>query len=163
MISQSSDTTAKNVSIFLSPVSHGTCVYSFGQNVTHSAAGRLFPKANLAVERSVFQVSVDIEENAPQQSIEQTFHRFAQKWRDETRGLSSPTRKLLNLNYLEILRLPPSKVVPLILRELEERPGDWFLALKLLTRENPVAPEDADNFRKVRETWLEWGKKKLLL
>ncbi len=106
-----------------------------------------FPKVRLL---RLSQVSEELEER---------FQYLADRWREETRGMASPTRKVLNLNYLGILTLT-EKVVPLIIKELADRPDDWFLALRVLTRENPVRPEDAGNFKLVTEAWLRWGEER---
>ncbi len=110
---------------------------------------------------SVEQVSIRLAQaDDLERNIRETFQMLAQRWRDETAGLSSPSQKLLNENYLSILRLDADIVVPLILQELAARPDDWFLALKLLTRENPVKPEVINDFRLVTKAWLDWGKSK---
>jgi hypothetical protein len=47
-------------------------------------------------------------------------------------------------------------VVPLILRELQERPSHWFAALSAITGEDPADP-NADFNGRVR-AWLAWGR-----
>lgn len=91
--------------------------------------------------------------------LEERFQYLAERWREETRGVASPITKVLNLNYLRILALT-DRVVPLILKELAQRPDDWFLALRVLTQENPVSPEDARDFRLVTQAWLRWGEER---
>jgi hypothetical protein len=93
------------------------------------------------------------------EELEKTFQDLASRWREETAGMASPTKKMLNFNYLKILTLTKA-VVPLIIKELAKRPDDWFLALRLLTEENPVKPEDSENFKLVTESWLKWGRGK---
>jgi len=49
------------------------------------------------------------------------------------------------------------KVIPLLLRELEERPSYWFGALKALAKdENP--PKEENTFDGTVKAWLVWGK-----
>jgi len=47
-----------------------------------------------------------------------------------------------------------------LLRELERKFGHWFLALKSITREDPVTPEQRENIKEMIEAWLNWGRKK---
>ena len=49
-------------------------------------------------------------------------------------------------------------VVPLLIRDLAERPTHWFWALKAITGIDPVAPADRGNVRKMTKAWLNWGK-----
>jgi hypothetical protein len=46
--------------------------------------------------------------------------------------------------------------IPLILRELKQRPDHWFLALNAITGEDPVRP--GDGFDEAVEAWLHWGR-----
>jgi hypothetical protein len=92
-----------------------------------------------------------------EETIEQKFNRLTQKWKEDTAGVASPTKKILNLNYLTILTLR-EKAIPLILRELERESDDWFLLLKILTEQNPVKSEDVGSPKRVTEAWLRWGR-----
>lgn len=76
--------------------------------------------------------------------------------------LSSSTEKAVHPAYQRIIGLGPA-VVPLVLRELEQHGGHWFWALRALTGENPVRPEDAGQVRKMTESWLEWGRQRGLV
>lgn len=98
----------------------------------------------------------------PVQTLEERFNDLVNKWKEETVAISSPLRKCLNENYLKILKLKGNPV-PLILKELEKEPDDWFLLLRILTEENPVRPEEVGSFRLVTEAWLRWGKEKKLI
>jgi hypothetical protein len=66
-------------------------------------------------------------------TLEQKFQRLAAIWRAETCYLSSPTAMVNHPAYQEIIGLGPA-AVPLVLRELEQRPAHWFDALGALTR-----------------------------
>ena len=96
--------------------------------------------------------SIQVEE----EELRQTFEALAAQWRRETMALSSSTEKILHPAYQRIIGLG-SAVLPLVLHELEQRGGHWFWALRALSGENPVQPEDAGQVRKMTELWLEWG------
>ena|SRR5215813_1104719 len=90
-------------------------------------------------------------------ATERIFQSLAKQWREETMFLSSLTQKVLHPAYQQIIGLGPD-ALPLILRELKENGGHWFWALGAITRENPVAAEDAGRVKKMKEAWLDWGK-----
>jgi hypothetical protein len=52
------------------------------------------------------------------------------------------------------------EAIPLILRELQVRPGYWFAALKAITKQTPVPPGDQTNPKRAREAWLKWGEER---
>jgi hypothetical protein len=48
--------------------------------------------------------------------------------------------------------------LPLILEDLQENGGHWFLALRLISDENPVPSEHAGRIKQMREDWIAWGR-----
>lgn len=100
--------------------------------------------------------------NSQNETIEIKFKKLAEQWRKETVGIVSPFQKHANKNYLHIIKLG-EKVIPYILRALQKKPDDWFLALEILLPEgeqNPVTKDDSSSFKRTTEAWLNWGKKK---
>jgi hypothetical protein len=89
--------------------------------------------------------------------LEETFRALADQWRKETGMLSSMSNKLRHPAYQKIIALG-MPAVPLILRELRDRPGYWFEALKAITGQSPVPPDETMDPRRARERWLKWGK-----
>jgi hypothetical protein len=56
-------------------------------------------------------------------------------------------------------------VVPYIFAQLKaegDEPDQWFWALRMITRANPVRPEDQGDFRAMAKAWLEWGARREL-
>lgn len=95
--------------------------------------------------------------------LQKTFQELAKKWRDETMGSSSPLEKIANDNYLMIIKKGVQHkeiIVPMILKELNKDPDYWFEALRLITEENPVKPEEFNSYKLVTKAWLNWGKEK---
>ena len=88
--------------------------------------------------------------------LKQEFTTLVDEWRQETMMLSSTTAIVSNFAYYRIIGLGRA-AVPLILKDLQEHGGHWFLALRALTGENPVAPEEAGSMKKMTQAWLEWG------
>ncbi len=93
----------------------------------------------------------------PSQQVEETFRHLAERWRTETMFQSSPTAKFMHPLYLQIIGMGRD-IVPLLLREVQEESGQWFLALRSITREDPVKPEEAGQVRKMAESWLCWAR-----
>lgn len=89
--------------------------------------------------------------------VERLFRQFADKWYKETNHLSFMRDKAVNSNYQYILGLG-SAVLPFLLRELCDKGGHWFWALRHITRENPVPSGHAGDIGKMREHWLHWGR-----
>ena len=91
------------------------------------------------------------------ESIEQRFRRLETHWLAETGHLSSSTKITGHPAFQEIISLGPG-VVPLMLRDLEDRPRLWVWALPTITGADPVPPSDRGNIAKMSEAWLKWGK-----
>lgn len=109
----------------------------------------------------VYLVSQPIEHSPHKEDIaeKKKFYELVKQWRRETIATASPTKKIMNPNYLKILRLR-CDVVPLIIRELAQRPDDWFFLLEILTEHDPVKPEDKSDLKRVTQAWLDWGQRR---
>jgi type I restriction enzyme M protein len=89
----------------------------------------------------------------------EAFRALADNWRRETGKVSSPKKKIEHPAYKRIIEMGTS-ALPLILRELAERPGHWFDALRAITGESPIPAGTKVDARTMRQAWLEWGKEK---
>ena len=94
--------------------------------------------------------------------LDATFRELAREWRDATLYLSSTTQVIAHPAYRRIVQLG-SAVVPLLLEELRREPDHWFAALRELTGENPVAPEDRGNVVAMADAWVRWGEREHLI
>ena len=70
--------------------------------------------------------------------------------------MSSTTDIAMLPSYQQIVGMGEI-AVPLILRELETEPAQWFWALRAITGENPVPPESRGRVREMTQAWIEWG------
>lgn len=66
-------------------------------------------------------------------------------------------KKPVRSAYQQIVDMGPT-VIPLILRELEQRPNHWFAALRAITGENPIQPEQRGRTKQMVEAWLNWAR-----
>jgi hypothetical protein len=93
----------------------------------------------------------------PTDTVEKRFRQLQADWEKETAYLSSYSDIVAHPAFREIVRMG-DLVVPLMLRDLEERPRLWVWALPEITGVNPVPPADAGKIAKMSEAWLNWGK-----
>lgn len=94
-----------------------------------------------------------------QQADEQKFRTLAEQWYLDTLLTSSYYEKILHPAYQKILTLNQN-AIPLILRELEAMPNDWFWALRVLSDADPVTADQAGDMQAMAEAWITWGRDK---
>lgn len=91
------------------------------------------------------------------------FQRLVEQWRIERGIRSSITESAMMPAYQEIIGMG-QRAIPLILAQLQsegDEPDQWFWALKAITGENPIKPEDQGNFQKMAEAWLQWSQREV--
>ena len=91
------------------------------------------------------------------EDLHREFRDLAVRWREETFGQSLAAPGILHPAYLRIIGMG-EQAIPWILEELEERGGQWYVALQSITGEDPVAKEDRGQRPKMRAAWQEWGR-----
>jgi hypothetical protein len=94
--------------------------------------------------------------------LAEQFESLARQWKIETALLSSTTAMTGHPAYHAIIALGPG-VVPLLLRDLEREPAHWFEALKAITGDDPVPPEQWGNIPAMTGAWLAWGRHRGLI
>lgn len=85
------------------------------------------------------------------------FKELASRWHDETDHLSSPSSITNNDTYMTIISMG-EPVIPLILEDLQERGGDWYRALRILSGTDPVPTEVRGDVPRMKEAWFRWGR-----
>jgi hypothetical protein len=124
-----------------------------GQSVSIITQSTLDLQSNIVTVVSSRPISIPTVEDAAK------FARLASQWREETRALSSDSDIVANFNYHQIMGMG-ERALPLIFDEMEAHGGRWFWALRAITGENPVRPEDRGNVRRMTEAWLEWARER---
>ncbi len=89
--------------------------------------------------------------------LEAEFNRLAEEWRTETRMLSLVTHKSMHPTYQRIIGMG-KPVIPLILQDIAQKPDHWFWALRAITGENPVKPEQVGRMKLMAQAWIQWAK-----
>lgn len=95
-------------------------------------------------------------------SKQRWFRARASEWTRETGAHSSMTIRRRHDAYKAIVSVG-WPMVPLLLEALREMPDMWFPALREITNENPVHPDDRGNYDKMSEAWRAWGRDKHLI
>lgn len=88
--------------------------------------------------------------------VEELFRMLVAEWKTAVAALSSTTARAQHPAYQKITALG-QPAVPLLLRELRERPNHWFAALRALTGVNPVPVSDRGKIGPMAEAWVRWG------
>jgi hypothetical protein len=131
-----------------------------------SGSGELAPEAQSEVGRKVHELTQEARrlgrDWAPFLLLEASFREHAEQWRRETGMDSSISKKVQHPAYQSIIALG-EKALPLILRELRDRPAHWFSALKAIANESPLLPDEGTNPKRARAAWLKWGQERGLI
>ena len=91
------------------------------------------------------------------ETVEERFRRLDATWTAAVGHLASYTGIVNHPAFREIVGMGEA-VVPLMLRDLEERPRLWVWARPEITGADPVAPGDGGKIARVSEAWLRWGR-----
>ena len=94
-----------------------------------------------------------------QANPETRFLTLKTQWEADTAILSSVTEIALHPAYQQIIGMGHT-AIHLILLEMRKRPGHWFWALKSITGEDPVLPEQRGRMKEMTQAWLRWGREK---
>ena len=90
-------------------------------------------------------------------SRRERFGQLAKQWRSDTQWLSSTTDIAMHPAYQAVIGMGDD-ALPLILEDLQANSGHWYWALKSISNEDPVPPQDRGAIKKMREAWLRWGR-----
>jgi len=105
------------------------------------------------------EVVVTLPSVLAQEGTTQRFATLATRWYQETAALSSVSQIAMHPAYQEIIGMGDI-AVPLILLELQQKPGHWFWALRAITGADPIVPAERGKLRAMTDTWLQWGKER---
>ena len=100
-----------------------------------------------------------LEPSLQKEALKVRFSELVDEWKSGTGFMSSPTDIAMYPAYQRIIGMG-FPVVPLILREMSSRRGQWFWALRAITGENPVLAEHRGNVKKMTKDWLELGRQR---
>jgi hypothetical protein len=87
-------------------------------------------------------------------TVEERFKSLAARWLAETRFTSSTHEMVLHPAYQQIIGLG-EPALPLLIRELDEGPRQWFWALRSIAGEDPA--EGVDSVADAAAAWRQWA------
>jgi uncharacterized protein (DUF1778 family) len=119
------------------------------RNARHEVAA-----ARARLQEAEARSSGPVEDTA---AMTEEFKHLAREWKQDTAFESSLTRLALHPAYQRIIGLG-RRALPLILTELRREPDHWFWALRSISGENPVPPEQVGDVEAMRRLWLDWGR-----
>jgi hypothetical protein len=106
-----------------------------------------------------FEISSKNNHNPDDQALQEKFNTLATQWINDVEGMSSTVEMTKHPTYQEIVKMGES-IIPLLLENLDQNPLYWLPALRQITNENPVAPEEKGKIKQIAQAWLNWGKEK---
>ena len=95
-------------------------------------------------------------------TLAEQFEALARQWKAETALLSSTSAMVAHPAYQAMIALGRG-AVPLLLRDLEHEFAHWFDALRALTGEDPIPPNQSGNVSAMVAAWLTWGQSRGLI
>lgn len=95
------------------------------------------------------------QKSKPEIELEQKFQKLTEEWHRETAMLSLVSQMAAHPAYQKIINMG-KPAIPLLLKELETEPDYWFWALREITRENPVQPEQQGRLKQMAQAWLQY-------
>jgi hypothetical protein len=93
------------------------------------------------------------------ETIHEKFVELASQWTQDVEGMSSTVEMAKHPAYQEIVSMGQA-VIPFLLEDLSQNPLYWLPALRQITQENPVLPEQRGKIKQMAEAWLNWGRQK---
>lgn len=98
----------------------------------------------------------EAESESQQREARRRFGALLKEWQADTADLSSLSAITNHPSYKQIIGLGP-KALQFIFDELERAPNYWFDALRSITHDDPVRPEDRGNLQAMKRAWLDWA------
>lgn len=117
----------------------------FGKNLPHSAGKQLSTRETISVSDDA--------------TIAARFNELVDRWKRDTEYVSDIMEMATHPSYQEIIGMG-RPAIPLLLRELKHSPDHWFWALRSISGEDPVPPENRGKIQEMANAWLKWGHEK---
>lgn len=119
-------------------------------------------RAKLEQDNQNLRRALEATRKVPSNDLRAEFTDLAEQWHDETGHMSSAISFTQHPAYLRIIGMGPA-VVPFILDDLQRTQAHWFVALRLITGENPITPEDKGKVQRLADAWIAWGRERGLV
>jgi hypothetical protein len=139
----------KNDDYYCSPISLSNSIYERA----------LKKKADNVISQEDWEIIKEYKYEKKKLNSEEQFNLLATAWKIQTAHFSTIFHKVNNTNYLKIIGMG-EKALPYILKDLQEAPDHWFVALNAIAKPeiNPVKEDDFGDMSQMSKSWIEWGK-----
>ena len=87
--------------------------------------------------------------------LKERFNELKDKWKEETKFLSSTTNINNNSRYKEMIAMG-TDIIPFVIDDLRGGSNHWFSLLRELTGENPVIDADRGYMNRMAKAWIKW-------
>ena len=87
--------------------------------------------------------------------LEHKFNKYKADWIKQTCYHSNPEIVYNNENYKNIISLG-SKVIPFLIKDLNENNGDWIFALSSILEVDPVKDSNKGNWTNMKKDWIKY-------
>lgn len=87
--------------------------------------------------------------------LEHKFNKYKTDWIKQTCYHSNPEIVYNNENYKNIISLG-NKVIPFLIKDLNENNGDWIFALSSILGVDPVKDSSKGNWINMKKDWLKY-------
>ena len=84
------------------------------------------------------------------------FYSLVNEWKRDTQVTSTANNLIMHPAYQRIIGMGKG-VIPLLLRELQDRPDHWFWALEAITGVHPILPIQQGKVDEMAKAWLNWA------
>ena len=132
----------------------GTSFDNLFTTLPHSPLSQDITAGSYFIFRSHFSEPAEVEAE-----LQLEFQRLTDEWKRDTAHLSSVSEIAQHRSYQAIIGMG-KEAIPLILRDLESTHDHWFWALRSITRESPIRPEDRGDISAMTASWIDWGKRR---
>jgi hypothetical protein len=119
---------------------------------------RLFEIPSESGHHAIVDESLKIKEYSAEE-VREEFFNLASQWAQDVEDMSSTVEMAKHPAYQKIVSMGQA-VIPFLLEDLRQNPIYWLPALRQITKENPVPPEQRGKVKQMAEAWLNWGRQK---
>ena len=116
----------------------------------------LYPLSCLYLLDTLFSKTEDVVARNIE-SKSKVFKKLAESWHKDTGHYSFSYLITSHEAYLKIIAMG-AVAIPFILQDLQECGGNWYVALRILSGQDPVPLKSKGDVPLMKESWFRWGR-----
>jgi type I restriction enzyme M protein len=160
------NTDLEDMFIAAATIRHEKWRFNYGRKITPSRIAHFVlnrtPELKERIKKryqELLSVAGDLLTGSNGVGLRNDFNSLVRQWEQERPRGADLSDMVIHEAYQRIIGMG-SRAIPLLLGELERKPGHWFWALYSITGENPVPEESQGNLQAMADAWLEWGRQR---